>query len=102
MASLKAQIKQPSVISTATFEELGGQAHRKAKLEIRVPQSYTLAWESSVWAHVTSFANQLLEADVGQQKGLRSLFGDLLGTAPTPHHLYFMTCIPGRQSVATI
>lgn len=82
MANLKALINRPSVISTTTLQDLGGQANKKPKVEVPLPQPYTLAWESPVWAHVTSFSNQLLEADKGQQKGLQSLFGDLLPTAP--------------------
>ena len=82
MANLKALINRPSVISTTTLQELGGQANKKPKVEVPLPQPYTLAWESPVWAQVTSFSNQLLEADKGQQKGLQSLFGDLLPTAP--------------------
>lgn len=82
MANLKALINRPSVISTTTLQELGGQANKKPKVEIPLPQPHTLAWDSPVWAQVTSFSNRLLKADEGQQKGLQSLFCDLLDTAP--------------------
>ena len=87
MAVLKALINRPSVISTTTLQELGGQANKKPKVEVPLPQPSALAWESPVWAHVTSSSNQLWEADKGQQKVLQSLFGDLLPTAPisTPY-----------------
>lgn len=82
MANLKALINRPSVISTTTLQELGGQANKKPTVELPLPQADTLAWESPVWAHVTNSSIQLLEADKGQQKGLQSLFGDLLPSAP--------------------
>ena len=41
-----------------------------------------MAWESPIWAQVTNSSVQLLEADKGGQKGLQSLFADLLPTAP--------------------
>jgi len=82
MANLKAQINRPSVISTTTLQELGGQAKQKPRVEVPLPQADTLAWESPVWTHVTNSSVQLSEADKGQQKGLQSLFGDLLPTAP--------------------
>ena len=92
-AKLKALINQPSVISTMTLRELGGQANKKQKVEVLLPQPGTLAWESPVWAHVASFSNQLLKADKGQRNGLQSLFGHLLPTAPTNtsfvfHHVH--------------
>ena len=83
MAILRALINRPSIISTTTLQELGGQANKKPKVEVPLPHiPYTLAWDSPVWAHVTSFSNQRLKVDEGQQKGLQSLFGDLLPTAP--------------------
>ena len=101
MAVLKALINRPSVISTTTLEELGGQANKKPKVEVSLPQPSALAWESPVWAHVTSSSNQLLEADKGQQKGLQSLFGSS-AQPQSAHRMCFMMCTPGPQSVAVI
>ena len=75
-------ISRPTVISTTTLQELGGQANKKSKMVIPLPPTDALAWESPVWAQVTNSSVQLLEADKGQQKGLQSLFADLLPTAP--------------------
>jgi len=82
MANLRAMISRPTVISTTTLQELGGQANKKSKVVIPLPPTDALAWESPVWAQVTNSSVQLLEADKGQQKGLQSLFADLLPTAP--------------------
>ncbi len=70
------------VLYTTTLQELGGQANKKSKRGIPLPPTDALAWESPVWAQVTNSSVQLLEADKGQQKGLQSLFADLLPTAP--------------------
>ena len=61
---------------------MGGQANKKSKVVISLPPTDALTWESPVWAQVTSSSVQLLEADKGHQKGLQSLFADLLPTAP--------------------
>lgn len=82
MASLRALISKPTVISTTTLREVGGQANKKSKVVISLPPTDALTWESPIWARVTSSSVQLLEADNGQQKGLQSLFADLLPTAP--------------------
>ena len=83
MAQVKALVKRPSVISTTTLQELGSQANKKPKMELPLPPTHAVAWDSPIWAQVTSSSVQLLEADKGQQKGLQSLFADLLPTAPT-------------------
>ena len=82
MASLRALISKPTVMSTTTVREVGGQANKKSKVVISLPPTDALTWESPIWARVTSSSEQLLEADKGQQKGLQSLFADLLPTAP--------------------
>lgn len=83
MAEVKALINRPSVISTTTLQELGSQASKRPKVEIPLPPTNALLWDSPIWERVTSSGIQLLEADKGQQKGLLSLFADLLHTAPT-------------------
>lgn len=82
MASLRALISKPTVISTTTLREVGGQANKKSKVVISLPPTDALTWESPIWAKVTSSSVLLLEADKGHQKGLQSLFADLLPTAP--------------------
>lgn len=69
---------------------MGGQANKKSKVVIALPTTDALTWESPVWAHFTTFSIQLLEANKGQQKGLQSIFADLLPTAPrnTPFVFY--------------
>ena len=79
MASLRALISEPALISTTT---LGSQANKKSKVAISLRPTDALTWERPVWAQVTSSSVQLLEADKGQQKGLQSLSADLLPTAP--------------------
>ena len=80
--NLRALINRPSVISTTTLQELGALANKKPKVGVSLPDAHALAWDSPIWAQVTSSRLQLLEAGKGQQKGLHSLFVDLLPTAP--------------------
>ncbi len=82
MANLRAMINKPTVISTTTLQEMGGQANKKPKMEVPLPQVLAVAWESPIWAQFTSSSVQLLEADKGQKKGLQSLFAHQLPTAP--------------------
>ena len=79
---LRALINRPSVLSTRTLQELGGRANMKPKVAVSPTQAHALTWDSPIWAQLTSSSVQLLEADKGQQKGLQSLFADLLPTAP--------------------
>ena len=55
-----------------------------------LPQAHALTWDSPIWAQITNSSAQLLETDQGQQKGLQSLFADLLPTGPinTPFVLH--------------
>ena len=82
MAIKRAVVNRPCVNPTTTPQELEPHAIQGPKVGIRLPQKYALAWNSPVWAQVTSSSVQLSEADKGQQKGLRSMFADLLPTAP--------------------
>lgn len=82
MADMKVMFNRSSVVSTMTLQELGSQAHEKNKVEFPLPEVPALTWDSSIWAHVASSSN-LLEADKGQKKGLKTLFADLLPTAPS-------------------
>ncbi|DBA82194.1 TPA: hypothetical protein ACH3X1_007177 [Trebouxia sp. C0004] len=107
--NLRALINRPSVISTTTLQELGALANKKPKVGVSLPDAHALAWDSPIWAQVTSSRVQLLEADKGQQKGLQSLFADLLPTAPiccpqppSARHLCFMMCTRGPLFAAMI
>ncbi|KAL0022393.1 hypothetical protein WJX77_007633 [Trebouxia sp. C0004] len=82
MANLSAMISSLTVISTTTLQKLKGQANKKPEVEVPLPQALAVSWESPIWAQVTSSSIQLSQADRGQKKGLQSLFGDLLPTAP--------------------
>lgn len=61
-----------------------------------------LAWDSPLWEHVTSSNTQLPVADRASQKGLHSLFADLLATAPTStpfvfHHVHRRPSVCGND-----
>ena len=79
---LRALINNPSVISTTTLRSLGGLASKKPKVDVSLQQAHALAWDSPIWAQVTNSSVQLLKADKNRQKGLQSLFADLLPTTP--------------------
>ena len=64
--NLRALINRPSVISTTTLQELGALANKKPKVGVSLPDAHALAWDSPIWAQVTSSRLQLLEADEGQ------------------------------------
>ena len=83
MAEIKALVNRPSVLSTTTHQELGRLANKRAKVEVPLPPTCAADWDSPIWAHVTSSSVQLLEADKDEQKGLQSLFADLLPTSPS-------------------
>ena len=83
MAEIKALVNRPSILSTTTLQELGCLGSKRAKVEVPLPPTYAEDWHSPSWADVTSSSVQLLEADKGEQKGLQSLFADLLPTAPS-------------------
>lgn len=95
---MKALISKPSVVSTTTLLHLASQVNKKPRVELALPPTYTSSWDSPVWEHVANSSNPLSKADQGQQKGLRSLFADLLSTAPatTPFVLHD---VHGRPSV---
>ena len=82
-AEICALISKPSVVSTTTLLHLGSQANKKPKVELSLPETYTSTWDSPVWEQISHSSAQLSRADQGHQKGLRSLFADLLSTAPT-------------------
>ena len=79
---MRALIKNPPMISTKTLQEMGSHANKKPKVEEPLPQVLDASWESPIWAQVTNSSDQLPEADKGQKKELRSLFAQLLPTAP--------------------
>lgn len=83
MADIKALVNRPSVLSTTTLQALGCLANKKAKVEVPLPPTYASEWDSPIWAHVASSSGHLLEADKDEQKGLQSLFADLLPAAPS-------------------
>ena len=48
MADVKALVNRPSVISTATLQELGGQANKQEKVVFPLPEASSVTWESPV------------------------------------------------------